>query len=309
MREIKKVAVIGGGVIGLSWASLFLARELDVVVVDPRPEAEADLRAFVEQAWPMMKALGLTTSDTVATAQFATDIGSLTNIDFVTECGPDRIDVKRRMVKQLESVIDADVIISSSTSSLMASDIQQEADHPERILVGHPMNPPHMVPMVEMVAGRQTSEQVMAEAEAFYEKMDRITIRVRKEVIGHLANRLTSALYREAVNIVAQGIGSVEDVDKAITYGPGMRWALMGPHLIYHLGGGKGGYRHYLDHLGPTQEARWKELGTPALTEDLKTTLVEGVNQELKRQDAGTLARRRDEALVELHLVKQKFGF
>jgi len=310
MRDVRKVAVLGGGVIGMSWASLFLARGFKVVVCDPRPEAEADLKAFVEEAWPMMKALGLTKSDAVRQADFSTDIGTLTDIDFVTECGPDRVDIKRQMVRQLEAVIDPDVLISSSTSSLMASDIQEEAVHPERIFVGHPMNPPHMVPMVELVAGSKTSEQTMDDAQAFYEtEMERVTIRVRKEVVGHLANRLTSALYREAVNIVAQGIGSVEDVDKAVTYGPGMRWALMGPHLIYHLGGGKGGYRHYLDHLGPTQEARWKELGTPSLTDDLKNELVAGVDRELQEQDAATLAERRDEALVALHQLKQKFGF
>ena len=133
------------------------------------------------------------------------------------------------------------------------------------------MNPPHMVPMVELVAGELTSDDTMTTAETFYrDKLRRVTIRVKKEVVGHLANRLTSALYREAVDIVARGIGTVEDVDKAITYGPGMRWALMGPHLTYHVGGGEGGYRHYLDHLGPTQETRWQDLGTPELTDDLK---------------------------------------
>lgn len=309
MREIKKVAVIGGGVIGMSWASLFLARGLRVVVVDPRPAAEGELEAFVRKAWPMMKALDLTVTDDVQKADFSHHVGSLTDIDLVTECGPDRIDLKRAIMRELEAVIDPDVIISSSTSSLLASDIQSEALHPERIMVGHPMNPPHLVPMVEMVGGRLTSEQTLEDARIFYEKMKRVTIRVRNEVVGHLANRLTSALFREAVSIVDQGIGSVEDVDKAITYGPGMRWALMGPHLTYHLGGGSGGYRHYLDHLGPTQEARWKELGTPKLTAELKEALISGLDKELQSQDVSTLTERRDEALAELFRLKQKYGF
>ena len=255
-----------------------------------------------------LHALGLTTSDTVRHAEVTTDYGRLSGIDFVQENGPDRIEVKGLLIRQLEQVIAPDVVIASSTSSLLASDIQREARHPERILAGHPMNPPHLVPMVELVSGKQTSEESMQTAEAFYRQMQRVTIRVKKEVVGHLANRLTSALYREAVHIAAEGIASVEDIDRAITYGPGMRWALVGPHLSYHLGGGTGGYQHYLDHLGPTQEARWKEHGDPKLTEEVKAVLVSGVDKELENQDRGTLTQRRDDALVELYKLKQKYG-
>jgi 3-hydroxyacyl-CoA dehydrogenase len=192
LKAFKKVAVIGGGLIGMSWTSLFLARGLDVVAVDPRPEAEDESRAFVEQAWPMLRALEHTTINDIRHAGYATDVSRLTDIDFVQECGPERIEVKQALVQQLEDVIAADVLIASSTSSLMASDIQSEAKHPDRMLVGHPMNPPHMVPMVELVPGIQTSEQTMKTAETFYKKMQRVTIRVQKEVPGHLANRLTS---------------------------------------------------------------------------------------------------------------------
>jgi len=309
MKEIKKIAVIGGGLIGMSWASLFLARGLTVVVVEPRQEAETDLRNFVAEAWPKLKALGLTISETLRHAEFTCDIGRLTGVDFVQENGPDRIDVKRQLVRQLEQIIAPDVVIASSSSSLLASDIQCDAQHPERVLVGHPMNPPHLVPMVELVPGKKTSEESLQTAEAFYRQMERVTIRVKREVVGHLANRLTSALYREAVHIAAEGIASVADIDKAITYGPGMRWALVGPHLTYHLGGGAGGYQHYLDHLGPTQETRWEELGNPKLTEEVIAILVAGVENELAGQDRETLTQRRDEALVELYKLKQKYGF
>jgi len=292
----------------MSWGSLFLARGCHVCVVDPRPETEAALKDFTATAWPMLEALGLTTCDLHQAACFPT-IGDLTNIDFVQECGPDRIEIKQQMVAELEDIIAPDVIISSSTSSLTASAIQSKAKHPQRILVGHPMNPPHLVPMVELVAGNRTSEEAMIRAEAFYDAMHRVTVRVQKEVVGHLANRLTSALFREAVHIVAEGIASVEDVDKAITYGPGMRWALMGPHLTYHMGGGKGGYKGYLDHLGPTQEARWQEHGMPSLTEAVKADLVAGLEDELTTQDTDTLTARRDGALVDILKLKQKYGF
>lgn len=309
MREIRKIAVLGGGLIGMSWASLFLARGMTVVVVEPRPEGKAELHNFVADAWPKLQALGLTTSDVVQHAECVSDCKFLDEIDFVQENGPDRIAVKHQLIQQLEEVIAPDVVIASSTSSLLASDLQSAARHPQRILVGHPMNPPHLLPMVELVSGRQTSEESLQTAEAFYRQMERITIRVHKEVVGHLANRLTAALYREAVHLVAAGIASVADIDKAITYGPGMRWALTGPHLTYHLGGGSGGYRHYLDHLGPTQEARWQELGTPGLSEEVKVALVAGMENALKGQDRETLVKRRDEALVELCKLKQKYGF
>lgn len=307
MQELQRVAVIGGGLIGMSWASLFLAHGKDVVVVDPCPQAQERLRGFVAEAWPQLQALGLTVGTEVRQASFTTDLHTLTAIDYVQECAPDRLDLKRQLVGQLEQVVDQEVIIASSSSSLLASDIQNTASHPQRVLVAHPMNPPHLVPMVELVAGRQTSPECMRIAEKFYQQMRRVTIRLQKEVVGHLANRLTAALYREAVHIVAEGIASVEEIDRAITSGPGMRWALLGPHLTYHLGGGAGGYRHYLDHLGPTQEARWRELGTPSLTDEVKERLIAGVEEELAGQDRDSLTRRRDQALVELYQLKQHY--
>ncbi len=309
MQEMKKIAVVGGGLIGMSWASLFLARGMEVVVVEPRQQAQAELQRFVEDAWPQLQVLGLTVSDSVCHAQFRTGMDGLAGVDFVQESGPDRLELKQQLVRQLEDVVAQHVVIASSTSSLLASDIQNGARHPQRILVAHPMNPPHLVPMVELVAGRQTSAASMQTAETFYRQMQRVTIRLRKEVVGHLANRLTSALYREAVHIAVQGIASVEDIDKAITYGPGMRWALLGPHLTYHLGGGAGGYRNYLEHLGPTQEARWRELGNPELTAAVKELLIAGVEEELADQDRDSLAQRRDQALVELFNLKKKYGF
>ena len=309
MKQLQKIGVVGGGLIGMSWASLFLARGMSVVVVEPRPEAEEQLRLFVAEAWPKLQALGLTTSDTVRLAEVTNDFDRLSGVDFVQENGPDRIEVKHGLVRQLEQVIDPQVVIASSTSSLLASELQSAAKHPGRILVGHPMNPPHLVPMVELVAGKQTSAESLQTAENFYLQMQRVTVRVKQEVVGHLANRLTSALYREAVHLAAEGIASVADIDKAITYGPGMRWALLGPHLTYHLGGGSGGYQAYLDHLGPTQEARWKDHGRPRLNDEVKALLVAGLNEELADLDQQSLVQRRDDALVELYKLKQKYGF
>lgn len=307
--QIRSVGIVGGGVIGLSWASLFSAFGFDTIVYDPNPDTEGTLQPFVQDAWACLKELGQISEYAPRQPRFTTDISELKGVDFIQENGPDRIEVKQETIQALEKVLRPEVIIASSTSSLLASEIQARADHPERILVGHPMNPPHMVPMVELVGGKRTDSQALDTAEALYRQMDRVTVRVKKEVIGHLANRLTSALYREAVYIASEGIADVEDIDRAIAYGPGMRWALMGPHLTYHLGGGQGGYRHYLDHLGETQEARWREHGTAQLSEPLKDLLVEGVERELTQQDAETLVKRRDAALADLLKLKRNWGF
>ena len=308
MGKFNTVGVVGGGLIGMSWTSLFLAQGCRVVVVDPDPSVEERLNAFLTDAWRHLSALGLAEGEVPPVPTVTQDWAALADAGFVQENGPENLATKQSLISAIEAVVGEDVVIASSTSSLRASDIQAGARHPERILVAHPMNPPHLVPMVELVSGQHTAAPVVEEAEAFYAMMQRVTIRVQKEVPGHLANRLTSALYREAVHLVAEGIASVEDVDKAIAYGPGMRWAFMGPHLTYHLGGGAGGYRGYLEHLGPTQERRWQELGHPHLTEETKAALIDGVARELEAQDEATLVERRDAGLVELMRLKASLG-
>ena len=308
MTKRRSVGVVGGGLIGMSWTSLFLAKGCDVVVVDPNPAIEKRLETFLPNAWRNLSTLGLTEDDRPSAPTITQGYSALRNVEYVQENGPEHLETKRDIVAEIEKTVGADVVIASSTSSLRASDIQEGARNPSRILVAHPMNPPHLVPMVELVSGKRTSEKALEEAELFYALMQRVIIRVKQEVPGHLANRLTSALFREAVHLVAEGIADVEDIDKAVAYGPGMRWAFTGPHLTYHLGGGSGGYRGYLDHLGPTQEERWKKLGKPQLTEETKAALIEGVQRELEAQDQATLIQRRDAALVELLKLKSSFG-
>jgi 3-hydroxyacyl-CoA dehydrogenase len=307
---IRHVAIIGAGLIGASWAALFLSKGLRVTVSDPSRQALDGLPAFITTAWHDLAQL-----DEIAAAppfemlHVTQDIATAcAEADLVQECGPDRIAIKQQIVAQIETTLGPDAIIASSTSSLMASDIQTGARHPGRILVAHPMNPPHLVPLVELVAGRATDPACIAAARAFYDRIDRVTVVVRQERVGHLANRLTSALYREAVSLVAEGVATVEDVDRAIAHGPGMRWAFMGPHLTYHLGGGAGGYRHYLDHLGPTQVARWADQATPVLTPELIETLVAGIEEATQGQSPADLARRRDVALVALAKLKRDLG-
>jgi carnitine 3-dehydrogenase len=308
-KSFQRIGVVGAGLIGMSWTSLFLAKGCEVVIVDPDPQASARIAGFLESAWGNLRELGLAQGDCPTAPVVTADFNALRDVDFVQENGPENLTAKHAIIAAIESVVDRHVVIASSTSSLRASDMQDGAMAPGRILVAHPMNPPHLVPMVELVGGQQTDPESLDVAEGFYQRMDRVTIRVKREVPGHLANRLTSALYREAVHLVAEGIADVADVDRAIAYGPGMRWALMGPHLIYHLGGGAAGYRGYLEHLGSTQEARWDTLGAPTLDEHTKAKLIDGIARELEELDAETLIERRDAALVALARLKASFDF
>lgn len=313
MPDIRNVAVIGGGLIGASWAALFLARGLSVRVQEPEADTAAQVAARVGKAWPDLTALGLADLplEKALDALTVTDDikDACEGADFVQECGPDRLELKHAIVAAIEVWIAPQTVIASSSSALLPSEIQAQAAHPGRVLVGHPFNPPHLIPLVELVAGRATTPQAMVTARAFYERLGREVIEPRKELRGHVANRLTAALYREAVHLVAEGVASVADVDRAVSAGPGLRWALMGPHLTYHLGGGAGGFRHYITHLGPAQQARWDELGTPVLDAATVQALIAGVEDELSGLDVGTLPERRDAALVGLLQLKRRLGF
>jgi 3-hydroxyacyl-CoA dehydrogenase len=221
-------------------------------------------------------------------------------VDFVQECGPERLAIKRAIIYQLDTHARADVVIASSTSALLATDLQNESRFPQRILVGHPFNPPHLLPLVEVVAGVQTAPSVVEWAMTFYAHIGKYPVHVKKEAVGHIANRLTAALFREALYMVEAGIASTADIDAVMTQGPGLRWALMGPFLTYHLAGGEGGIGHYMEHLGPTQEARWHTLGTPHLDEQLTQTVIQEVLHMVGAQSIAELAQHRDDDLVRL---------
>ena len=299
-HTISTVGIIGGGTIGASWAAYYLSRGLTVIVVDPFVEP-AKLEATIRQMWQHLESLGLPPQANRENLAIYQEINaSLEKVDVVQECCPEKLALKHQILAELERVVAPHVPIISSTSSLMASDIQSECRYGERVLVGHPFNPPHLLPLVEVVGGQKTSPEVIEWALDFYRWIGKVPVHVKKEAPGHIANRLTAALYREAVHIVTEGIGSVADVDSAITNGPGLRWALMGPHLIYHLGGGEGGIRHYLEHLGTAQENRWQSLGSPHLDEATKQKLIDGVEALVGDQSITELSQQRDEKLVKL---------
>ncbi len=302
--DVKTVAVIGSGTIGASWAAWFLARGLAVNASDPAPEGEAFVRDFVRRAWPQLEMLGQTTGTleaALARLRFTADPAeACKDADMVQENAPERLELKRALLARIDAALPAGRIICSSTSGLTPSDMQAEMADPARLVVAHPFNPPHLIPLVEIVGGARTAPEAVARALEFYNHHGKRAIHVRKEVPGHIANRLQAALWREAAHLVASGVASVKDVDIAITEGPGIRWALMGPHLTFHLAGGEHGIEHFARHLGPAMTGWWADLGSPAIDDHLTELLVEGIAEEVSGHSVAELAAERDRLLIEL---------
>ncbi|MBO9707485.1 MAG: hypothetical protein J7521_04645 [Caulobacter sp.] len=297
--EIKRVAVIGAGVIGASWTALFLAKGLDVVVTDVAADGETRLQAFLDGVWPALEAAGLSAGASRDRVIFTADLAeAIAGCDLVQENGPERLEFKRELYAKLDSLLPAGVIIASSSSGLTMSAIQTAcARHPERCLIAHPFNPPHLIPLVELVGGAKTAETTVARAEAFYRALGKKTIRLHKEVPGHVANRLQAALFREIVHLIAEDVVSVADADTAVTWGPGLRWGVMGPSLLYHLGGGQGGIEHFFEQFSGPMSAWWAVLGDPSLTPDIKAKIIKGVGQEAEGRSIDQLAAYRDHIL------------
>jgi carnitine 3-dehydrogenase len=287
-----RVAVVGTGVIGASWTTLFLAHGHEVVATDPAPDAEERLRAAVD-------------SDRLS---FTADLAEAARAaDFVQENGPERADAKDEIFAVLDEHARPGVVLASSSSGLLPSRIQRACvRHPERVIVGHPFNPPHLLPLVEVVPGELTGEEAVARALDFYTALGKRPIRLRRELPGHVANRLQAALWREAYSLVERGAATVADIDTAIAHGPGLRWALLGPFLNQHLSGGPGGIAHVLAHLGPPMEEWWDDLGDPRLTPELVQKIVDGVADELAGTDEAALTAARDELLTGLLAAKAR---
>jgi carnitine 3-dehydrogenase len=305
-REVRHVAVIGTGTIGASWAAFFLSRGLRVTASDPAPQAEALLRRFIDTAWPVLTQLRAKTAAPPqdALAFCAEPETAVAEADFVQENAPERETVKQALLARIDAVLPSEVIIASSSSGLLISRLQAGCRHPERCVIGHPFNPPHLIPLVEVVGGERTAPAAIDRALAFYKAIGKRPIHIRREVAGHVANRLQAALWREAVHLVAAGVASVADVDAAISEGPGLRWAWMGPHLTFHLAGGTGGMTHFLEQLGPPLESWWGDLGEPRLSPQIGQALIAGVAAEAEGRDIAALAADRDRFLVDLLALK-----
>jgi 3-hydroxyacyl-CoA dehydrogenase len=306
-KPIRRIAIIGTGVIGASWTSLFLAKGLQVVATDIAPNAEASLRKFVETAWPALKRLGLSAGASQSNLKFTADLAeAVAGVDLVQENGPERIDFKQKLYWQLDELLAADAVIASSSSGLTMSEIQKGAAHPERCVIAHPFNPPHLIPLTEIVGGAKTSEETIRRASEFYTSIGQRTVRVNKEMPGHVANRLQAALAREVYYLVAEGVVSAADVDTALSWGPGLRWGIMGNMMLNHLGGGPGGIEHFFQQFSGPMTAWWKTLGSPVLTPEVQKKLIDSVHAEAGSRSIAELEAERDEVLLGLLELRNK---
>ena len=305
--DVGDIALLGTGTIGASWATYFLARGLSVTAWDPLPDAAERLGAFIEAAWPTMERLGLGPGADPARVRVVDEPEhAVEGAVFVQENAPEDQTLKRALYRRIDTVLDRHAVVASSSSGLLISGLQEGLRNGERFVVGHPFNPPHLIPLVEVVGGQGTDPATVDWALAFYNAHGKRAIRVKREVPGHIANRLQAALVREAFHLLLSGAASAADIDTAIAHGPGLRWAFMGPFLTMHLAGGEGGMRHALDHFGPALESWWADLGTPSLDADAIETLSRAVDEALDAHSIPALAAERDSRLLALLAALEK---
>jgi carnitine 3-dehydrogenase len=308
-KAVRRVAIVGTGTIGASWATHYLAHGFDVTATDPAPGAEAALRSYVAGAWDGAKTLGLAPGASPDRLKFTSDLrAALADADFVQENAPERPELKVKLFADIDDATPPEAIIASSSSGITMSVMQAECRRPERTVIGHPFNPPHVIPLVEVVGGTKTDPQTIQDAMVFYASIGKKPIHLKKELPGHVANRLQSALYREVVYLIGQGVLDVSDADDAVSWGPGLRWGVMGPNLLWHLGGGEGGIQHFMDHLMPRMAAGWPGLGNPELTSELEQQIIKGVLEEADGRTIEELAAERDEMLFGLIAVRAEHG-
>jgi carnitine 3-dehydrogenase len=306
-EEVQTVAIVGAGVIGAGWAAHFLRMGYDVAAWDPGPGAEHRLTALVDAAWPVLERVGLRPGASRDRLRFA---GSLAEVaadaQFVQESAPEILDAKIALLAEIDAAAPPDVVVASSTSGFMMSEMAVRTKAPERFVVGHPFNPPYLIPLVEIVGGRDTDPAAVTWAERFYTCTGKVCLTMDREVPGFVGNRLQEALWREALHMIDSGEATVQQIDDSIAYGPGLRWALMGPMLTFHLAGGQGGIAHMLDHFGPALLEPWTRLTAPELTPRLRDLVVTGVSESVGDPTVQQLVRHRDDFLADLLLLLDK---
>lgn len=310
--QIQHVSIIGCGSIGASWAALFLAHGMKVTAFDINSAAETTLRKLVTNALPVLKSLGMqkTPFASADSIIFTTDLATaLQHADFVQENGPERLELKQSMFNDMASMVRPEVIIATSSSGLTCSSIQAgmtPSSHPERVVVGHPFNPPHLIPLVEVVGGSQTTQDTIDRTMAFYTAMGKKAVHVKKEVVGHIANRLQAALMREMLSMLQNDTCSIADIDDAMSYGPGLRWGVMGPNTLFHLAGGEQGAQHMANHLLQPITTWWARED-PVLDEELKAKWVQGTMDAVRERKFDDLVTQRDSELVKLLNLRQEW--
>lgn len=301
IADVRRIACIGTGVIGAGWAAYFLARGFDVVGWDPHPEARERARRLIDQVWPTMAQLGLAKGASPSRLTLTDTIeAAMDDAQFVQENGPERLPLKQELLARIDALAPPDIVISSSTSGFPVSELQVRCSHPERVVVGHPFNPPYLMPLVEVLGGDRTAQDAVDWTASFYDSVGKVAIKLKAEMPGFVANRLQEAIWREALQLIAGGKATVEDINRAMVYGPGLRWAFMGPFLQSQLTGGAGGIEHSLDQFTPEIRAPWCYAPMTEMTQTLRKTLVDGALKAADGRSTEQLIEERDRLLVAL---------
>lgn len=308
MNKIKTIGLLGTGVIGAGWAARALHTGINVVASDIDPKMEDWINEAVENALPSLQSLteGITLPPK-GKLTFTTDPISMSQqVEFIQENIPEVLDIKRKSLKSIAEVTNKEIIISSSTSGFMPTELQQGMTFPERFIVGHPFNPVYLCPLVEIVGGKETSDKVKNIAKIFYESMGMHTLMLRKEVPGHISDRLQEAMWREILHALNDDIATTGELDESIVYGPGLRWSIMGMNQIYMIAGGKGGARHFIEQFGPALKWPWSHLKAPELSNEIIDRFVEGVEAQSQGKSIREMEKIRDECLVAIQKVLSK---
>lgn len=299
MHEINTVGIVGSGLIGSGWAARFLAHGLSVIATDPSPGAEERLRVAVDNAWPALQKLGLMPGADRGRLRFTNDLEEVCKTaHFIQECAPEREELKRNLHREMDGFAAPEVVIASSSSGLLPTRIQADCQYPGRIVIGHPFNPVYLLPLVEVLGGEKTLASSIEKAISFYRSVGMYPLHVRKEIEGYISDRLQEALWREALHLVNDGIATTKEIDDAVIYGPGLRWAMMGTFLTFHLAGGDAGMRHMLEQFGPALKLPWTKLKAPELTSRLIDRVVAGTKEQAAGKSVKELERLRDECLI-----------
>ena len=305
---IKKIAVIGTGVIGTGWIIRFLAHDKKVIAYDKNLNSDKKIIAEIKRTWPYVKKLFNKKRLKLKNFSFTTSLKeSLKDADFIQECAPENYKLKTKLMEIIGKYSKPNIIISSSSSGLLPSKIYSKCKNPSRTVIAHPFNPVYMLPGVEIVPGKKTDRKFLKKANKFYKSVSMNPIMIKKELPGYLSDRLQEALWREALHIVNEGYASTKDLDRSIEDGPGLRWSLMGTFLTFHLAGGKAGMKHMLEQFGPALKLPWTKLKAPKLTKKLSNTIISGTRMQARGKSVAEISKVRDEYLLYLQKLRKKY--
>jgi len=295
-----RITILGAGTIGMSWAALFLASGRQVTVCDPAADIESKMLSFIDSVKASLTALGWEHAGSSARLKFDCNPESaVREALFIQESIPERLELKHQLYQTIEPHLTKGTVVATSTSGLQLSQLQLGFNNPTPLILAHPFNPPHLIPLVELMGNANTSQTLLKSAELFYQSIGKQTIRLQREIPGHIANRLQAALWRESIHLLKEGVASLEDIDKAVAYGPGLRWATLGPNSLFHLGGGEAGIAGFCQHLAAPFQSWMDDLGAPNLDSETVQLLIQSMAKINQKTSSHEMRQRRDQLLVE----------